>query len=316
MRKKRYRQIFFVLLSLISGVLFIDYAGEFLFVSWARHDFFDGAKIVLPFILFIAHSVYFLSWRRSILFLCVCCLGGYAAESIGLSGGALFGSEYRYVADSCLVFSRIPLFHPRFFINGIPLLVIVYWGIFIYAGYSMSNAFLCWRNKEKPSIKNEKLLRLGKLVFVDTVIVLAIDSILDPLLVSLGNWQWSDHGAYFGIPMGNFLGWAVVSMVVSGCFRSFEYFFPASTRVHDAFLAFVPVVSLMAFNIFAVWVALAEKIYQLIPVVVGVMFPILWANVFSFLSSECGRSVCKRFFRGTIVGNSISRELTAASCNK
>ena len=40
-------------------------------------------------------------------------------------------------------------------------------------------------------------------------LVVVCDLVLDPAAVSLGFWAWDDPGRYYGVPLVNFLGWAV-----------------------------------------------------------------------------------------------------------
>jgi putative membrane protein len=43
----------------------------------------------------------------------------------------------------------------------------------------------------------------------------AIDLVIDPLAANqLGYWRWSQPGAYYGIPLQNFVGWFVVSFTI------------------------------------------------------------------------------------------------------
>jgi len=62
------------------------------------------------------------------------------------------------------------------------------------------------------------------LVLLDSYMVTALDLFLDPLAVKSGMWTWLDQGGYFGVPWGNFLGWFTITALVSGTFRTVEYF--------------------------------------------------------------------------------------------
>ena len=42
----------------------------------------------------------------------------------------------------------------------------------------------------------------------------AWDLSLDPRMVQDGNWIWHDGGAYFGVPLSNFVGWVVTALLV------------------------------------------------------------------------------------------------------
>ncbi len=43
----------------------------------------------------------------------------------------------------------------------------------------------------------------------------AIDLVIDPLAANqLGYWRWVKSSAYYGIPLHNFAGWFVVSLII------------------------------------------------------------------------------------------------------
>ena len=41
----------------------------------------------------------------------------------------------------------------------------------------------------------------------------------DPQMVAWGLWLWDRPGAYFGIPLSNYLGWFLVSGLITAMFR-------------------------------------------------------------------------------------------------
>lgn len=48
--------------------------------------------------------------------------------------------------------------------------------------------------------------------------LVAIDSVLDPAIVHAGLWVWKAEGAYYGVPLVNFLGWAVTGSAYTALF--------------------------------------------------------------------------------------------------
>ena len=42
-----------------------------------------------------------------------------------------------------------------------------------------------------------------------TALLVVLDLVLDPAAVGLGFWSWTEPGAYYGVPVVNFLGWVV-----------------------------------------------------------------------------------------------------------
>lgn len=51
---------------------------------------------------------------------------------------------------------------------------------------------------------------------VVVVLVVSLDLILDPGAVALGFWAWEEPGAYYGVPVVNFLGWIISGSVAVG----------------------------------------------------------------------------------------------------
>jgi uncharacterized membrane protein len=49
--------------------------------------------------------------------------------------------------------------------------------------------------------------RILSVAAVGGLVMTAWDLIMDPLMVASGHWVWDVEGAYFGIPLQNFLGW-------------------------------------------------------------------------------------------------------------
>jgi uncharacterized membrane protein len=48
----------------------------------------------------------------------------------------------------------------------------------------------------------------------------AIDLLIDPLAVNkLGYWQWMGSGPYYGVPLNNFAGWFLASLIIFTIFR-------------------------------------------------------------------------------------------------
>lgn len=122
--------------------------------------------------------------RNFVLLYAVAYVIGTLAEAVGLKWGLFFGSYYYTLKDSGVF--------------NVPLQVSLFWGNFYYLSHLFAN-------------------RLSKkyLYFYDAAIMVGIDLLLDPVMVRLGAWKWKDGGAYFGIPTANFVGWFLVSLLIS-----------------------------------------------------------------------------------------------------
>jgi uncharacterized membrane protein len=201
--------------------------------------------LVLPVAILFLHSTLTLGKVRGLFFVFLASIIGLIFEFWGLKTGTVFGGEYIYqsVGPSVL---------------GVPLSVICFWSVFIYLGYSISNSFLYWLNKSKPSLKNKNLLTLLGLILLDGFLVVAIDLFMDPLQVQMGSWVWPAGGAYFGVPIGNFLGWFEVTILVTGIYRVLEYLYPNDNPKLNKRIFLISVLSYLA-----TWLAFAVKAIEI-----------------------------------------------------
>ncbi len=54
-----------------------------------------------------------------------------------------------------------------------------------------------------------------------TIIALvAVDLVLDPAAVALQFWAWDNPGAYYGVPLINFIGWVISGTIAFGLFQA------------------------------------------------------------------------------------------------
>jgi len=117
----------------------------------------------------------------------VAALLGFIAEIIGVRYGFIF-SPYRYTE----------VLQPQLF--GVPLVMFSAWLTLVaYCRQMLVNLKL-------PALVETTLAALW---------MTAIDLVIDPLAANwLGYWRWAQSGAYYGIPLRNFIGWFVVSFII------------------------------------------------------------------------------------------------------
>ena len=120
-------------------------------------------------------------------------LAGYAygIEYLGVTTGEPYG-EFEYVVDlGPMLFDAIPVALPVFFF---PLVLNSYLLCLLLLGDRADSV----------------LVRLPVVV----ACVVAMDLVLDPAAVDVQFWAYDDGGAYYGVPVSNYLGW-VLSATVS-----------------------------------------------------------------------------------------------------
>lgn len=258
--------IFF--LTLLASV--VNIVGDLFGLSFLQIGFFNSLILFIPVVLLLFHSIWTLSFFRGIMFILIACFVGFFFEFIGLKYGTVFGGNYQYSPEGIKIFT-------------VPLNVILYWGVFIYTGYCITNSFLYWLDKEKPPKNNKIGFLLPLLILFDSLIVVAIDLFMDPLQARAGSWTWLGGGPYFGIPLGNFIGWVLVTIITTGLFRMYEYFKPI---VVDESLKCVFIIPVLGYGLLYLnFVASAIEIKMISLVFIGsaTMLPIVLFNLFLFM---------------------------------
>lgn len=112
---------------------------------------------------------------------------GFIAEILGVHYGFIF-SPYNYTS----------VLQPQ--LLGVPLVMLSAWMVLV-------------------SYVRQMLAGLKLSVWLEAVLaaawMTAIDLVIDPLAANqLGYWRWEQSGAYYGIPLHNFIGWFVVSLLI------------------------------------------------------------------------------------------------------
>ena len=133
---------------------------------------------------FILSVIFMLPFSKKIFLLPL--LGssiGFLFEYIGVNYGFPFGS-YSYLRFE------------KFSFYGVPVPVIVAWGIYMYTCHLASSYLIRGRGR----------------IFVAPLLMVLLDMAIDPVMVENGAWKWRESGIWFGIPITNFLGWYTVSI--------------------------------------------------------------------------------------------------------
>ncbi|RCG22854.1 carotenoid biosynthesis protein [Sphaerisporangium album] len=122
---------------------------------------------------------------------------GYAAEWVGIRTGVPFGT-YRYT----------DLLWPR--PGGVPVVVAVAWGGMGLAAHAVASMATRTQRRGASTPRRGRLARLA----VGALALTAWDLFLDPQMIRLGLWTWAEEGPYRGVPLSDFAGWLVVSLLV------------------------------------------------------------------------------------------------------
>lgn len=80
--------------------------------------------------------------------------------------------------------------------GGVPLAVAVVWAALIAAARALAAGL----GRRRPLSRAAAAAALG----------VTLDLLMEPVAVRLGLWQWTPPGPWLGVPLGNFVGWAVI----------------------------------------------------------------------------------------------------------
>ncbi|MCG2787055.1 MAG: carotenoid biosynthesis protein [Anaerolineae bacterium] len=138
----------------------------------------------------LAVLFYAWGWARTLKTFAIVVVLSYLAEFLGSSTGIPFG-KYEYTA----------LLQPQ--LAGVPLLIPLAWMMMLPPAWAIAKTIL---GESRP---RWAFVLLSALAFT------AWDLFLDPQMVGWGFWVWESPGAYFGIPLSNYLGWILVSALIT-----------------------------------------------------------------------------------------------------
>jgi len=252
------------LLAVSAALFFLNVI--YLLLAGRRSGLLLAVFQIMPVVVVVGHASLSKGWRRGLLFASLCFFPGLAAEVLGVRYGLLFGGHYAYLEVDVAF-------------GGVPLIIPVFWVVFIYICHSMVNTFLLFLGRERPAAGRGGVLELALLVALDGVLVVIIDVIMDPLMVKAGKWEWAAGGPYYGVPLGNFVGWFALACLASGSFRLVEYLRPRPEPAFARRFHLVPAAgyatALFGFLAYAINIDMP----QIIPAALALMGPVLAANL-------------------------------------
>jgi putative membrane protein len=157
---------------------------------------------LLPMAFAVFHGSRQYGWRGMLTFAAICLAVSNAFENVSILTGFPFG-HYHY-SDNL---------GPKLFL--VPLLIgLAYFGM----GYVSSTVARLMLDGVRPSRGHI----LGQPALASFVMV-SWDLTLDPVASTIGHsWIWHDGGAYFGVPVSNFLGWYLTVFVFFQLFALYQ----------------------------------------------------------------------------------------------
>lgn len=155
------------------------------------------------FMLFFILAVRSLGWKRAILFTAIAWATAFLAELSSIHIGFPFGL-YHYIEATR---------GRELWIWGVPFMDSLSFTFLAYASYMVALHLI-------PSGRRISVLILATALFV------LLDVVIDPLALRGDRWFlgkiyfYSEGGLYFGVPLSNFFGWAIVGFTILALFQA------------------------------------------------------------------------------------------------
>jgi uncharacterized membrane protein len=163
--------------------------------TWFRLPSLGDIGFTLVFVLFaLVHCTATEGLRRTALFFSISAVVSYSMEEIGVRTGLIYG-HYHY---GDLLGTKL---------GHVPILIPLAWFMMIYPSWRVAKALMSGVNTRTLSgITAQAAIAAG--------VMTAWDLVMDPGMAAAGNWIWENGGAYFGVPLRNYLGWLLTTFIV------------------------------------------------------------------------------------------------------
>ncbi len=186
-----------------------------------------GFMLVNRYYVFVFFAVYLLfavsdlGWRRVAIFTVIGYFTAFLCEFSSIRNGFPFGLYFYHYEEAQA--------HREIWIGGVPFwdsLSFVFLSYFSYTVARLVYSPLLVRRRDVQLVEPRPLRRSFKVLVTASFFMAFADVVIDPVTLHGEKWwlgsvyHYADADApYFGVPIANFLGWALVGFVTVGLFQ-------------------------------------------------------------------------------------------------
>ena len=176
--------------------------------------------VFVPLMLALAISVSLMGRTRTTIFFLITWMVAFACEFSSTRTGIPFG--WYFYNDSTR--------GQELYLSNIPFMASLSFAFLLFGSYCLSLLFLSPSRRQGSQIYiASTALRVSWPVLALSVLLFAlIDVIIDPIALRGDRWflgkiyYYPEPGAHFGVPIANYLGWALVGLLALSLFRLLE----------------------------------------------------------------------------------------------
>jgi uncharacterized membrane protein len=141
-----------------------------------------------------SHAWASLGGRRTLAFFALTASVSWLFEFAGMATGAVYG-PYHYGGGLGAK------------LGGVPAIIPLAWFMMIYPSWQMAGILL-------GDARGRPWAALAARGWIAAMVMTMWDTVMDPPMAAAGAWVWEERGAYFGVPLHNYLGWLATTFTV------------------------------------------------------------------------------------------------------
>jgi len=178
----------------------------------------------------LATSVWLMGPKRTATFFLLTWATAFLCEFSSTRTGIPFG-WYFYTGSTR---------NQELYLSNVPFMDSLSFSFLLFTSYCLALVFLLPARGHRLSLEfrdNPAIRRSGLVLVFTTLFFVLLDAVIDPVALRGDRWflgkiyYYPEPGVHFGVPIANYLGWAVVGLVALGVFQRIDRRLPDATNV-------------------------------------------------------------------------------------
>ena len=125
------------------------------------------------------------------------------------------------------------------YLSNVPFMDSLSFSFLLFTSHCLALVFLLPARGHRLSLEfrdNPAIRRSGQVLALTTLFFVLLDAVIDPIALRGDRWflgkiyYYPEPGVHFGVPIANYLGWAVVGLVALGVFQWIDRCLPDATN--------------------------------------------------------------------------------------
>ena len=200
----------------------------------------------------LATSVWLMGPKRTAIFFLLTWATAFLCEFSSTRTGIPFG-WYFYTGSTR---------GQELYLSNVPFMDSLSFSFLLFTSHCLALVFLLPARGHRLSLEfrdNPAIRRSGQVLALTTLFFVLLDAVIDPIALRGDRWflgkiyYYPEPGVHFGVPIANYLGWAVVGLVALGVFQRIDRRLPdatnAPTITRPLLLGCVLYYGVLAFNL-------------------------------------------------------------------